>query len=105
MKAAITPGTSSGARETALTPGPSPEYGRGEKGVEEPILPLIKRTKPKKNRRIPKWVERLIGHVIAMLLFAFVGYLMISHIRPDVFSSILGRHSEQNQQKPADQAP
>ena len=54
------------------------------------MLPLIKRTKPEKKRRIPKWVERLIGHVIALLIFAFVGYLMISHVRPDLFPRLFG---------------
>ena len=68
------------------------------------MLPLIQRTKPEKKRRIPKWVERLIGHIIALVIFAFVGYLMISHVRPDLFPSIFGG-GRQNEQKPAEPAP
>ena len=38
--------------------------------AEEPLLPLIKPTKPEKKRRIPKWLERTIGHIIVLLIFA-----------------------------------
>ena len=74
------------------------------KAAEEP-LPLIRRTRPEKKRRIPKWAERLIGHIITLVIFAFVGYLMISHIRPDLFPSRVGGSGEQNEQKHADPAP
>ncbi len=73
--------------------------------AEEPLLPLIRRTKPENNRRIPKWVERLIGHIITLAIFAFIGYLMISHIRPDLFPSLFGKGREQNEQKQADPPP
>ncbi len=69
--------------------------------AEEPVLPLIKPTKPKKKRRIPKWVERLIGHTIVLVLFAFVGYLLISHVRPDLFPRFFGG-SHTSEQKPDD---
>ena len=69
------------------------------------MLPLIKPAKPEKKRRIPKWAERLIGHAIALLLFAFVGYLMISHVRPDFFPRLFGggqtSRSRQHQRSPA----
>ena len=65
---------------------------------EEPLLPLIKRPRPAKKRRIPKWVQRLIGHSIALLLFGLVGYLMISRFRPDLFPTVFsGRQNEQKQ--------
>ena len=57
--------------------------GQGVRAAEEPVLPLIKRTKPEKKRRIPKWAERLIGHVITLLVFGIIAYLMISHVRPE----------------------
>ncbi len=79
--------------------------GQGVRAAEEPVLPLIKRTKPEKKRRIPKWAERLIGHVITLLVFGIIAYLMISHVRPDVFPSIFGKGRQQNQQKQADPAP
>ncbi len=69
---------------------------------EEPVLPLIRRTRPKRKRRIPKWLERVIGHIITMLLFAFVGYLMISHRWPDQFPPLFGGSSGQNEQKQDD---
>ena len=88
---------------------PSPiaivETGPGAAAAEEPVLPLIKRTRPEKKRRIPKWLERLIGHAIALVLFAFVGYLMISHIRPDLFPRHIRRQRRTAEQKPADSAP
>jgi len=71
---------------------------QGVKVVEEPVLPLIKRTRPEKKRRIPKWVERLIGHIITLAIFAVVGYLMVWFIRPDLLSRRSGG-SGQNQQK------
>ena len=71
---------------------------------QEPVLPLIKRTKPEKKRRIPKWLERVIGHTIVLLIFAIVGYLMVSHIQPDFFQRHFGG-SESTEQKPADPAP
>jgi molecular chaperone DnaK len=69
---------------------------------DEPAVPLISRKKQPRERRIPLWLERLIGHIITMILFAFVGYLMISHFRPDVFPSLFGRDKPQDEQKQPD---
>ena len=76
-----------------------------DQGVREPEPPLIAQTKPKKNRRIPKWVERLIGHAVALALFASIAYLMISHVRPDLLRPIFGGGGEPKAEKSADPAP
>ena len=96
---AVTAGTKPQASKplTPLTAGPQPIVTLAP--IEEPVLPLIKRTRPEKKRRIPKWVERLIGHTIVLVLFAAVGYLMISHVRPDLFPPIFGGSREQDEQK------
>ncbi|MGA2254002.1 MAG: Hsp70 family protein [Thermoguttaceae bacterium] len=100
----VTAASSPRATGERTTSSPRP-VGEGVKAAEEPVLPLIKRTKPEKQRRIPKWVERLIGHIITLLIFAVVGYLMISHFRPDLFPRRFGGTGEQNEQKYADPAP
>jgi len=89
------PGLTGASPPTPLDQGPDMTV------VEEPVLPLIKRTMPEKKRRIPKWVERLIGHIITLVIFAVVAYLMISYIRPDLFPRRFGG-SRQNQQKADD---
>ncbi len=71
---------------TALSPLP---VGEGQGGVR-----LIKQTKPKRDRRVPKWLERTIGHGIMLVLLAFVGYLMISNLRPDLLKTNSGRDSK-----------
>jgi len=86
-------------QEAGVTVSPLP-LGEGD-----PVLPSIKRTKPERKRRIPKWVERLIGHSIVLLLLAFIGYQMISHFRPDLLKSNAGHGSESSAQKQADPAP
>ncbi len=53
-----------GSRPIA-TPAPNVATTQAGHGRRKPVLPLIKRTKPEKKRRIPKWLERLIGHTIA----------------------------------------
>ncbi len=73
--------------------------------LDEPAVPLISRKKQPRERRIPLWLERLIGHIITMILFAFVGYLMISHLRPDVFPSLFGRDKQKNEQKQPNESP
>ena len=77
--------------------------GQGVRALpaEEPALPLITRTKPETKRRIPKWVLRLAGHIAAMAISAFLGYLVISHVRPDLFPSMFGS-SGPSEQKPDD---
>ncbi len=72
---------------------------QGANAAAEPVPPLIKRTKPEKKRRIPKWAERLIGHIITLLVFAGIAYLMISHVQRN------REQNQQNQQKQADPAP
>ncbi len=70
----------------------------------DPAVPLIERPQPaKKRRRIPKWLERVIGHGIVLLIFAAVAYLMISHARPDFFPRLFG--GQQHTSKPAEPAP
>ncbi len=69
---------------------------------DEPAVPLISRKKQPRERRIPLWLERLIGHIITMILFALVGYLIISHFRPDLFPSVFGRGQQPNEQKQPD---
>ncbi len=83
-----------------------PGEGQGARvaAAAEPVLPLIRQTKPEKKRRIPKWLERTIGHIIVLVIFGFVAYLMISHVRPDLFPRFFGG-SGQNEQKPADPVP
>lgn len=68
-------------------------------------MPLIRRTEPEKKPRIPARVTRLIGHVIAATIFAAIGYLIISHVRPDLFPMPFAGSSEQDEPKPADAAP
>jgi molecular chaperone DnaK len=72
---------------------------------EEPAAPLISRKKPPRERRIPLWLERLLGHIITMIIFAFVGYLMISHFRPDLFPSVFGHSQQQNEQRQPEESP
>jgi hypothetical protein len=74
----------------------------------EPVLPLIKPAKPakpEKKRRFPKWLERLIGHTVTLVLFAFVAYLMISYFRPDLLSRHSRSSGQENEQKQADRTP
>jgi len=51
------------------------------------------------------WLERLIGHIITMLIFAVVGYLMLSHFRPDLFPGWFGHGRQQNERKQTDESP
>lgn len=77
----------------------------GANKPDEPAVPLISRKKQPRDRRIPLWLERLIGHIITMIIFAFVGYLMISHLRPDVFPSLFGRDKPTSEQKQPERSP
>jgi molecular chaperone DnaK len=88
--------SASGPASSPLPPG----EGQGVRAAESP-LPIIQRTKPEKKRRIPKWLERLIGHTIVLAIFAFVAYLMISHVRPDLLPPLFGGNG-QIEQKPND---
>ena len=65
---------------------------------------LNKPAEPEKKPRISKRVTRILGYVIAITLCAVIGYLIISHIRPDLFPSPLGG-GEPNEQKQADPTP
>ena len=87
---------------TGFSPLP-PAEGQGVKATAaaEQVLPLIKQTKPEKKRRVPKWLERMIGHAVVLVLFAFVGYLMISHVRPDLFPPMFGGGQTEQKQEDA----
>ncbi len=86
---------------TDTTPSPMQE----EQGASEAEVPRISRSKPEKKRRIPKWIERLIGHAVVLALFALVAYLMISHVRPDLLRSVFGGSAQPKEQKQADPTP
>jgi molecular chaperone DnaK len=73
--------------------------------TEELAVPLISRKKKPRERRIPLWLERLIGHIVTMILFGIVGYLIISRVRPDLFPGFFGRGQQQNEQRQADKSP
>jgi len=64
----------------------------------EELLPLNRRHEPEKPHRIPRRVQRLIGYPIAVVLFAWLGYLMISHVRPDLFPPMFGGAQEERTQ-------
>jgi molecular chaperone DnaK len=72
---------------------------------EEPAVPPVSRANNSRERRIPLWLERLIGHIVTMILFGIVGYLMISHFRPDLFPSWFGHGRQQNEQKQSSDTP
>jgi molecular chaperone DnaK len=69
---------------------------------DEPAAPAARREKLRRERRIPLWAERLIGHIIVMVLFGIFGYLMLSRIRPDLFPGFFGRGQPQNEQRQTD---
>ena len=71
----------------------------------EPDAPAVRRAKLPGERRIPLWLERLIGHIVTMIIFAVVVYLLISHYHPDLFPSFFGRGQPQNQQRQTDESP
>jgi molecular chaperone DnaK len=65
----------------------------------EPLLPLDRRPVPQKQRSISTRILRLIGYPIAMVLFGMIGYLMISHVRPDLFPPLFGGAPAQDEPK------
>ena len=70
----------------------------------DPTEPLIKVPQPAKTRRLPKWAWRAIGHVVAIVLFGILGFVMIRHLRPDIIQSWFGGHGKvtgQDISKPA----
>jgi molecular chaperone DnaK len=113
--AAATPPLSASSPRPPAVPGRTGE-GQGARAadfqpiaaaasVEPPLPPPIQQARPERNRRIPKWVERMIGHVIVLVIFAVIGYFMISYLRPDFFPSLFGGGNGQNEQKEEKPAP
>ncbi len=67
---------------------------------EEAASPAPRRAKLRRKRVIPMW----LGHIITSILFAIVGYLMISHFRPDLFPGFTGRGQQHNEQQQTDES-
>ncbi len=61
---------------------------------DEPVALASSRGKPLRKRLIPLW----LGHIITMILFAIVGYLMIAHFRPDFLHGFSGRGQQPTEQ-------
>jgi molecular chaperone DnaK len=84
-----------GVRAAALS---GTAEGKGP-AAGEPLLPLNKRSEPAEKRTISGRVQRLIGYPIAIVLFGLIGYLMIAHIRPDLFPPLFGGAAAADEQK------
>jgi molecular chaperone DnaK len=94
-KAAAAPAAAGQAVTLAPVPPSQPAAASGE-----PEFPLNRRPKPVKKTTLSRRLLRVMGHVVAVALSGLIGYVLISHIRPDLFRPLGG--SAQTEPQPSD---